>query len=109
MSKGSFLKRLLSIIKCSNCDYPYQTEDVSVLGQQGELWFVSVSCPSCGIQGLVAAVVQESSSTEVATDLTGDEYAKFAQREAIEINDVLAMHNFLKDFDGDISELLIEK
>ena len=109
MSKGSFLKRLLSVIKCSNCDYSYQTEDVSVLGQQGDLWFVSVACPSCGIQGLVAAVVEGSSPRELVTDFSEDEYAKFVQSEAIGINDVLDMHNFLKDFDGDISKLLIEK
>ncbi len=109
MSKGSFLERLLSVIRCSNCEHSYQVEDVSILGQEGELWVVSVSCPSCGIQGLVAAVVEENSPRELVTDFSEDEYEKFAQNEAIELDAVLDMHNFLKDFDGDISELLTGK
>ncbi len=106
MTKNSFLKQLLPIIRCSTCDRCYAAEDVSILGQEGELWFVSVSCLSCDTESLVAAVVQEIDSAEVITDLTEEEYAKFAQQETIEINDVLDMHNLLKDFHGDVSELL---
>lgn len=108
MTNGSFLQRLLSIISCT-CGRHYEAEDVSVLGQQGELWFVSVSCPSCGIQSLVAAVDQKGTPAEVSTDLTEEKCAKFAQGALIGWDDVLDMHNLLKDFHGDIAELLTER
>jgi chromosome condensin MukBEF MukE localization factor len=50
----------------------------------------------------VAAVVREDKVVEEADDLTTDEMDK-NQGRAIEIDDMLDMHNFLIDFDGDFS------
>lgn len=107
--RESFLRRLLSALKCSVCGRRYEAKDVNVLGQQGDLWFIAVFCPACGTHGLVAAVVKEGKPAEVVTDLTEEEYAEFAQKEAVGINDVLDIHNFLKYFTGDISKLFTEK
>ena len=107
--REAFLRRLLSTIKCSVCGRHYEAKNVNVLGHQGELWFISVFCPACGTHGLVAAVVKEGTPTEVITDLTEEELAKFAQGEAVGIDDVLDIHNLLRDFKGDISQLFTEK
>jgi len=107
--RDAFLRRLLSTIKCSVCGRYYDAKNVNVLGHQGELWFISVFCPSCGTHGLVAAVIKEGVPTEVMTDLTEEELAKFAQGEAVGTDDVLDIHNMLKDFRGNISELFSEK
>jgi hypothetical protein len=58
---------------------------------------------------LVAAVVKEGTPTEVITDLTEEELAEFALGEAVGIDDVLDIHNLLKDFEGDVSNLFTEK
>jgi hypothetical protein len=107
--REAFLRRLLSTIKCSVCSRNYEAKNVNVLGHQGELWFISVFCPACGTQGLVAAVVKEGTPTEVITDLTEEELAEFALGEAVGIDDVLDIHNLLKDFEGDVSNLFTEK
>jgi hypothetical protein len=86
------------------CGRRYESRNVDILGQQGGLWFASVFCPFCHTHGLVAAVLSEE-STEDITDLSEEEYAKFAGSEAIGFDDVLDMHNFLKGCDGDISKL----
>jgi len=84
-------------------------QNIDILGQEEELWFISVVCIHCQTRGLVAAVVQEAEEDEVVTDLTEDEYEKFAQFEAVGIDDVLDMCNLLNGFDGSLPDLFAKK
>ena len=68
-----FLKKLLATMKCGMCGNQYQSGNVNILGHKEDLWFLSVFCPSCKTQGLVAAVVKEGKVTEVLTELTPEE------------------------------------
>jgi hypothetical protein len=58
---------------------------------------------------LIAAVVQEGNITEVITDLTEAERERFDDSEVVGVDDVLEMHNFLKEFNGDFANLFSEK
>ena len=99
------IKRLITSIKCSVCGGQYDEEDVRVLGRYTDLWFLSVCCPTCKTQGLVAAVLNEEETPEQVTDLTEGEYEKFREMAAVGADDVLDLRNFLKGFDGDFSRL----
>ena len=68
------------------------------------MWFLRVLCSTCHTQCLVAAVVREEGIPEVVSDLTAAELGENGA-ETIGTDDVIAMHNFLKDFDGDFSRL----
>jgi hypothetical protein len=52
----------------------------------------------------VAAVVKEEKVLDEMNDLTDAEVSE-QQRETIVVNDMLDMHNFLTDFNGDFSRL----
>jgi len=56
----------------------------------------------------VAAVVKEGRMPEAVTDLMAAELDEFGDS-VIEADDVLNMHDFLKDFDGDFSQLFGQK
>lgn len=100
-----FVKKLMSTMKCGVCGQRYEISNVNVLGHRDEMWFLSIACPSCHSQALVAAVIKEGKPTEVVTDLTEAELAKFARRDPVKGDDVLDIHNFLKGFDGDFFKL----
>jgi hypothetical protein len=102
-----FIKKLLSNMKCSVCGKHYEPSNINVLGHREDLWFISVFCPSCKSQGLVAAVVKEGKAPEVITDLRDGEESRFSV--AVDSDDVLDMHSFLKEFDGDFGALLPEE
>lgn len=102
MDEG-FLKRLVATIKCGVCGQRYEGENVKLLGHYGDLWFLSVYCSACQSQGLVAAVIKEGKLPELITDLTEEEYDKFREIDEVSSNDLLDIHNFLRDFDGDFS------
>lgn len=103
--RESFLKRLFSRISCGVCGQKYDAHNIKILDQEEGLWILSVTCNSCGTQGLIAAVVQEGSITEVVTDLTDAEFERFAGGEPVGVDDVLDVHAFLKEFDGDFATL----
>jgi len=101
------VKRLMSTLKCGVCSQRYEAANIRVLGNREELWFLSVYCAGCKSQGLVAAVVKEGKGTEVITDLTPQELEQFSREATVGSNDLLDLHTFLKDFDGDFQRLFI--
>jgi len=107
--REAFLKRLFSKVSCGICGQKYDVSNIKILDQEEGLWVLSVYCSSCGTQGLIAAVVHEGKITDVITDLTEAEYERFIGSEAVGVDDVLEMHNFLKGFDGDFASLFPEE
>jgi len=103
--REAFLKRLFSKLNCGVCGQKYDVSNIKILDQEDGLWVLSVHCSSCGTQGLIAAVVQEGNITDVITDLTEAEYERFDGSEVVGVDDVLEMHSFLKEFDGDFASL----
>jgi hypothetical protein len=106
--REAFLKRLFAMIKCESCGHTYKVSDIEILGHEDCIWLFNVSCRHCQTQGLVAIVVREANIERMNTDLTEAEYGRFAQAVPVEINDVLDMHNFLKEFDGNFASILSE-
>lgn len=104
MEEG-LIKRLMASIKCGVCGQRYEVDNINVLGHQEDLWFLSASCPACHTRCLVAAVIREDRLPEVTTDLTKAELDRFRNVSRVTTDDVLDMHNFLKGFDGDFSQL----
>jgi len=102
-----FIKKLLSNMKCGVCGQHYEPANIKVLEHREDLWFLSVYCPGCKSQGLVAAVIREGKAPEIVTELTEVEKNKLST--PIDSDDVIDMHTFLKDFGGDFSSLFSKK
>ena len=106
--REAFLKRLFTMIKCESCGHNYEVSGIEILGHEDNLWLFSASCGFCQTQSLIAIVVKEGKIAEVITDLTEAEYERFSQNMTVGVDDVLDMHNFLKEFDGDLTCMLSE-
>jgi len=107
MDEG-LIKRLIATIKCGICGRPYEGGNVRILGHRDDLWFLSVFCPACRSQGLVAAVIKEGQLPQLITDLTEADQAKFRELEPVDSDDLLDIHAFLREFDGDFAQLFSE-
>jgi hypothetical protein len=103
--KENVIKRVMTSLKCGVCQQRYEPDNVTVLGHEEDLWFLRVFCPACHTQYLVAVVIKEGKTPEVITDLTEAELDKFNNTVGLTADEVLDMHNFLKDFDGDFPRL----
>ncbi|MFC1897043.1 hypothetical protein ACFLX8_00520 [Chloroflexota bacterium] len=105
----NLIKRFMTSIKCNVCGQHYDVDNVKVLGHQEDLWFLNVFCSACQTQCLVAAVVKEGRKPKVITDLTEAELARFEKLDKLTADEVLDMHSFLKNFDGDFSKIFNQK
>jgi hypothetical protein len=107
--KESVIKRLIASIKCGTCGQHYEEGHIDVVEHSEELWFLRVFCSSCHASSLVAAIIREGEEAEVFTDLTEAELDRFRYKDDVRVDDVLDMHNFLKDFHGDFSRLFRQR
>jgi len=101
----SLIKKLIASIKCGSCGQNYQEDHIEVVEHSDELWFLKVFCSSCHVRCLVAAIIREDARPEIINDLTREEMEKFKSLDGVGDEDLLDMHNFLKDFDGDFPRL----
>ncbi|TAK34268.1 MAG: hypothetical protein EPO21_09985 [Chloroflexota bacterium] len=96
-----YIKRLVARAKCGVCGAPYKADNVSVLGHEEEFWFLSIFCETCRNDRLVAALIKPDRAREEAPP------KRSVPKEFTPIgyDDVLEMHAFLQQFDGDFRRL----
>ena len=95
----------MSAVSCSVCGALYDGENVQVLGRHSDLWFLSVYCPVCENEGLVTAILEKGQTAKLISDFSADDLTKLLEIETIEKTDVLSLHDFLEEFDGDFVKL----
>jgi len=100
------VKKLMTSIKCSKCGQNYLMRDIEILGNHENLWFLRVKCSSCYRRYLLTAVINQDRDPEAVSDLSDAELCRFGSSPLLSADDVLDMHSFLKEFNGDFSRLL---
>jgi hypothetical protein len=95
----------LSSLRCSSCGRSYRDGHVRIRAERGSVAFIDLICRVCGGQATaIATIVSEGSSQATIEFGELDE----AAAPALGITDVLEMHRFLDDFDGDFRHLFAE-
>jgi hypothetical protein len=104
---ADWLRTQLTAFDCGACGRSYLPSNIKVLAQRDELFFVDLTCRGCGAQA-VAIVTIEIDDAETPSIDVGD-LAPLQDdvpvAPAVAGDDVLAMHEFLRDFDGDFHAL----
>lgn len=70
-----------------------------------QLWIVSARCTSCRHQQMFWVTLRDGVGQSVLRDVSDEEEEHFAAMEEITGDEVLDMHLFLADFDGDFKRL----
>jgi hypothetical protein len=106
MEGADWLRTQLTHFGCAVCGEAFPAERIRVLAQRDDLYFVDLDCVGCG-SGAVAIVTIEIEGDEARVEpgeLT-DLREAGRERDAVDADDVLAMHAFLERFDGDFQTL----
>jgi hypothetical protein len=106
-------RTVLSVLEtCSNCKSTYQLDDARIVGRNGSLWVLTVTCSVCQTQAFVAAVVGDGLEDETVAQLTDEATDRqpvidddVEPDEPITVDDVLDLHEYLESFDGDFHAL----
>jgi hypothetical protein len=111
MDAESWLTSELASFGCAACGQPYGQGHIRLIAQREELFFVDLSCDHCGSQAVAIVTIQVDG--EVAR-LEGGELVKASEVDAdaapdgppISADDVLAAHELLEGFEGDVHQLI---
>lgn len=99
------VQEIMTGVNCSVCGQNYQAGNIKILYHEQDLWFIRVFCQSCRTRGLVAALIKEAGEARIVSDLTEDEMARFMEAPPVTGDDLLDVHSFLDNFDGDFASL----
>ncbi len=101
LEKRELIKHLVASLPCAVCQHYHEPGNVRIVDHHGEIWIMTVKCDHCGSQGLVFAMIQDGEKPEIVNELTSQEWARFREMPQIDADDVLDVHELLRDFDGD--------
>jgi hypothetical protein len=117
---------LRNMHRCVVCHREYSTDDIEIISRKSDIWTMLVECEDCHARNFVAAVLNDADPQDAQLALrrlTEDailqaEHVHPRQRNEADIlpegptngtpvdaGDVLDMHLFLEEFDGDFSAL----
>lgn len=115
---------LRNMNRCVVCHREYSTEDIEIISRKSDIWTMLVECEDCHARNFVAAVLNDADPQEAQLALRrltedailqgehhhGHDDDRIAPEGPIDgprvtASDVIDMHLFLDDFDGDFQKL----
>jgi len=109
--RSLIVRYLIAHTQCNGCGHRYAPRDVRVYKRRGDVWLASVTCRHCGLQGLIMAAIATDELEEVdeaVAALGTDEVPESEDLGPILGDEILDLHNFLEEFDGNMLTLLGE-
>lgn len=111
-SEGQIKRIVLNRMgRCRVCHRTYTDDDVSIVSRKPDMWMMVVECVDCHAKNFVAAVLNEGdpAQAEIALRRLTDELqpepdvilAPPPSGAPVTAGDVIDMHRFLDEFDGD--------
>ncbi len=103
--KHRLILQLLTRLKCLACGQPYELRDFTLVDRKTDMWVLNSQCRHCGNPAHVIVVMSPVEKLQSVTDLTPEESKDSAERPPISADDVLDIHAFMQEFDGDFETL----
>jgi hypothetical protein len=100
------IKQLIASVRCAVCQSKYKVEDIQILGHEGEMWLLQVVCSQCKTRGVALAMIKEMDQPSAIYELSPEEMMHFDRLPEIDADEVLDIHEFLHNFEGDVEDLL---
>lgn len=98
-SLRAIIKNVEDTVTCPSCSASYTDSELTVVSAIDQRCILVAQCRSCPTAILITAAVQQVSRP--ATDAE-----RAASGESVTVDDVVSVHEILKDFTGDISSLV---
>jgi len=101
------LKNLQSLMRCPNCGHRYTIDEIKLRGQSGSTFHLQLNCSECGapVQASVAISGNLSEMAQSVAPKISDIQIPKRNTKPITSDEIIELHEYLKDFDGDFSNL----
>jgi hypothetical protein len=104
--KRQLVLKLISQLHCMECGRPYRRGDFVLVHRSDEVWLLNANCPECSQASHIVIFMQLDAQHRLTTDLTPEELRHAGGWPPITSDDILDVHAWLEEFDGDFEELL---
>jgi len=96
------------LIKCPICGTKCHLSEALILVEEKSKSVLHLTCGKCGTSALIfiSAGKFGIASLKVITDLNRQEAKKLFQSEAISVDQVIEVHQFLKNFKGEVKDFM---
>lgn len=105
--------------RCGICHHEFVPDDIKVVSRRPAVWTMVVECDECHARSFVAAMLQDGDPSEAREalqhlseerslsigDIDGETASVIESAPSIATDDVLDMHEFLREFEGDFASL----
>ena len=93
---------------CDKCGRAYEPDDVEILQKTDYSVIIHFGCPNCKARHLATFIkpLGITSRIPVNTDLSIEELSRFAGKRSVSSNDVLDVHEVLKEDNVTVGEVL---
>ncbi len=96
----SIIRHIKKNMPCQGCGRCFKEKDINIMALFQESVFLELACPECSLRTVV----------QISLLQDGDEISyrqhKLDAKDPISHDEILDMHNFLKDFKGDFKSIL---
>jgi hypothetical protein len=114
MDGAEWLRTQLTSFGCASCGQAYEAGRIRVLAERDGLFFVDLVCRHCDTQAIAIITVQVGDDDDPRAEAGELPVVRVRTVEdpdeppspAISADDVLDVHRFLADFEGDTQDLL---
>jgi len=98
--KKFFIEKIAKF--CDKCGSPYHLDDVQIIQEKSSSTIIHFSCRNCKSSNVANLVSPMGFTTRIPmnSDLTVDEFSKFASGETISLDDILEVHVCFEDSEG---------
>lgn len=103
--KKQLVLKLISHLRCLECGRLYKRADLALVHRWEDVWLLTANCPECNKPSHIVIFMQLDAGGELITDLTPEELPHVGDWPIITADDILDVHAFLEEFDGDFEGL----
>jgi hypothetical protein len=92
-------------MKCKECGNYYNEEDIEIIENNDGSCFLNIYCRTCDRRSFAIALTKREEQNENTEGNGNEQSIQLLPSVPIDTDDVLDIHTFLEDFDGDFATL----
>ena len=99
----SFMHQSLQMLHCPQCGNLYASSDVGILQESENAILATITCAKCQHQSVVTLSLGGAAAAGMSTDLRPSEINRVIDREPLNTDDLLDVHQYLKKTKGNFN------
>lgn len=106
-SLRAVIRNIKSHVNCPQCDNSYSNDDITVVSCVGDKCAIVAQCDYCKTSIMITASLSpQGVTTGISKKDANTNVTKLESQEIVNSEDVMQVHEFLKNFKGNLGDML---